>query len=145
MLKHLENANALKRFGLAAILLRLITIAMHLLVICKVLPYTWVSGGQIADYNTAVTTAGASIVILLTSIAIYAVASEFFNFLLSRWMQISLLVILILNIPFDLMGVILQFLGTNFEQHVTSILATILLIADGGVAILYHKKLNNGR
>jgi len=71
MIKYLKNANALKRFGLAAILLRLITIAMHLLVICKVLPYTWVSGGQITDYNTAAMTAGASIVILLTSIAIH--------------------------------------------------------------------------
>jgi len=145
MIKRLDKSKALKRFGLAAILLRMITIVMHLMVISKVLPYTWVSGGQINDYNTAVETAGASIVILLTSIAIYTVTCGFFNIKLVRWMRIALIVLFILQVPFDLMGVILQFLGTDFERHVTSMLAILMLLADSGVAVLYYKKLYDGR
>ena len=102
----------LKYSGISAIVMRLITMFMHILIIVRVLPYQWVSGGMILEYQPAAAMAMISFCILLVSVLFYV---------------------------FDLLGVGMQFMGTDFERHYASIVALFTLVADCSVCLGFKR------
>jgi hypothetical protein len=92
-------------------------IAVHLLVIIKVIPYTWVNGGVSESYENQLTQS-------VTSIVIIAILFGFTRRIASRdavpkrWQYGALYVI----VAFWLIGFIMQILGTSFERYIMSVI-----------------------
>jgi hypothetical protein len=107
------------------------SIAVHLLVICKVIPYTWVNGGMSKSYSSQFNQSVASMLILclLWYLSMKIVAKVG---LLSVRLSIVLYVLtLLLTISF-----IMQLIGTTFERYV---LGPIVLAGLATHVILWRK------
>ncbi len=92
-----------------------LSISIHLLVLIKVIPYDWVSGGQSESYQVQAVQSGISIIVLLClallcrKIAATKPASV-------KWQVITLYALTV----FWSIGLLMQLLGTNFERYAMS-------------------------
>ena len=115
----------LKKTGFVNVSVCFVNIIVHVLVILKILPYQWVNGGRIESYEMACQISVASIVVMIVCIFITLIACKIIPLKLNRFWGIALSVLLIAMLPFSLLGVIQQFLGTLFEKCVMSAVAAI--------------------
>ena len=128
------RSTSLKKAGYISIAVGMINIVLHILVITAVLPYQWVNGGRTASYTDAVSISSSSIVITVISMFITLLAAQIIPVHFNRFFGIALSVFLIATLPFDVIGIIQQFLGTPFEKCFTSILTIVVFLADTRVA-----------
>lgn len=110
-------------------------VAIHILVLLRVLPYAWINGGRSVSYQAAFQTSLSSIIIILIGIPIILIASRIIPLRLNRFWTIILIIWLFLGIPLDAVGIIQQFLGTMFEKSCMSIITIIGFIMDFRIAV----------
>jgi hypothetical protein len=123
---------SLKTAGIISVVIALITIAIHTLVILKVMSFAWINGGRSETFEIAKQTSTISIMILIVIIFISLWACEIIHF--TRFKKL-LSAILWIYFAYACIGIILQFLGTPFERFFTSILCIINAIAAFRLAI----------
>ncbi|AHF08422.1 hypothetical protein DESME_02330 [Desulfitobacterium metallireducens DSM 15288] len=68
--KHHDKKMNLKIAGIISVMVALITIAIHTLVILKIMPFSWINGGRSETFEIAKQTSTISIIILIFSIII---------------------------------------------------------------------------
>ena len=107
-------------------------------VLTELLPYTWVNGGRTEDFATACQISFSSIVITLINMVICAIASQIIPVKFNRFWGITLSAFLIVTLPFDIIGIIQQFLGTAFEKCFTSIITILVFLVD--IRIAFEKR-----
>ena len=122
----------LKTAGIISVAVAIIAIMIHTLVILKVMPFAWVSGGRSETFEVAKQTSTVSIIILAVSIFISLWACEIIHL---KGFKRFLSVILWISFAYDCIGIILQFLGTPFEKLFTSVLCIINAIVAYRLAI----------
>jgi len=122
----------LRTAGLISVVISLITIAIHTLVIFKVMPFTWINGGRSETFEIAKQTSTISIIILIVGIFISFWACGIIHF---KKFKKLLTAILWISFAYACIGIILQLIGTPFERFFTSILCIINAIATFRLAI----------
>lgn len=125
----------LKKAGYISAAMGVIAIAVHLLVIFHVLPYTWINGGRSVSYQAAFQTSFSSIFIILFSILITLIASRIIPLRLNKFWTIVLIIWLWIGIPLDIIGIAQQFLGTIFEKCCMSIVTIITFMTEFRIAV----------
>lgn len=123
---------SLKTAGSTCILISILTIIFHLLVIFKIMPFTWINGGMSETFEIALKTSFIGIVILLLWIPIYVVAGGWISLKKFKWLLTTLLWVIFV---FSSVSIVLQFLGTPFEKMCTSFLSIINAIMTFRLAI----------
>lgn len=136
-MKFLESVRkiSLRKAGIINLSIGLINILIHISVILKIIPFTWVNGGRTESYEAACSIAVSSIVIMLITLILTFIASDIVPIKFNRFCGILLSVILIALLPFSFMGIVQQFLGTMFEKCFCSILTIISFLAAFRIAI----------
>ena len=124
----------LKKAGYGACIIGLFNIMVHMLVIFQIIPYTWVNGGRTASQVAAQEISVSSIIMTVINILIALVATQIIPIKLNRIAGITLSAFLILTLPFSLIGIIQQFLGTMFEKIVMSVVTIIGFCFDTRIA-----------
>lgn len=90
-------------------------IVVHALVICKVIPFTWVNGGMSPSYEVQALQSGVSIVALgVLGLIVWGISKRK---QLRTWQKILLYVL----VAFWSLGFVMQLLGTPFERYVMSV------------------------
>lgn len=107
---------------------------IHLCIIAKIIPYTWVNGGRTVSYIAARGVSFSSIILTLINILIALIASGIIPVKFNRFWGIALSVFLIATLPFSFIGIIQQFLGTAFEKSVMGLVTIIGFCADTRIA-----------
>lgn len=124
-MKQLLTWDAMKA-GKINVAVKGIVILVHLLVILRIIPFSWISGGMIEDFNSAASVAFSSIVLLATMGAItYIIANEKSKGKGKMWMQFAVLGMMGIMI----LSFLLQLLGTPFEKAVMSIVCLVDIYA----------------
>jgi fumarate reductase subunit D len=113
-------------------MIAIVTIAVHLLVIQQIMPFTWINGGRSASFEIARQTSLISIVVLLIIIFISLWASQIIH--ISKFKNL-LKVILWILFGYACLSIVMQFLGTTFEKCFTSILCILNAIVTFRLAI----------
>lgn len=112
----------LKAASIICIAISILTIILHLLVIFKIIPFTWVNGGMSETFEIAFKTSFIGIVILLLGIPIYVVAGGWISFKKFKWLLTFLLWAIFV---FSCVSIVMQLFGTPFEKMFTSLLCLI--------------------
>jgi hypothetical protein len=125
----------LKQAGLIYITMSIITVIVHLLVIFRLMPYTWINGGRSATYEIARQTSINSIPYFIIVIAIALLVCGIIRV---RWNSVVKKIISILlwiMVAYTCLGLIFQLLGTPFEKTVMSVVCVISIIMEIRLAI----------
>lgn len=125
----------LKCAGLCSAGVSLIGIMVHLLMIGHIIPYSWLNGGRSTSYDAAVSTSMTSSVILGMKMIIALIGSRLIPIKLRPFWGAVLTIVLVGMLPFGLLGVIQQFLGTKFEKGLMSGVTIVGLLADIRIAM----------
>lgn len=131
----------IKKAGYISLSLGILNIIIHILILSKIMPYTWVNGGRSLSYKAACQTSFNSIIIILLNIPITLIASKIIPIKLNKFWTIVLIVWLWIGIPLDFFGILEQFLGTIFEKSCMSIVTIIAFMVDFRIAV--EKRMNN--
>ena len=134
MIKKLD----LKMAGIISIAIAVLTIAVHLLVVFQVMPYTWINGGRSASYEIARQTSINSVIIFLFGMPITLIACRIIPVKLNKFWTVLLTVYLWINVLLTCIGVAEQLLGTIFEKCCMSIVVLVALIV--GLRIALEKR-----
>ena len=126
---------SLRKAGIINLSIGLINILIHVLVILKILPFTWVNGGRSENYEAACSLAVSSIAIMLITMLLTFISSDIVPIKFNRFFGILLSVILVILLPFSFMGIVLQFLGTMFEKSFCSILTIVSFLGAFRIAV----------
>lgn len=137
MLEWIRKFN-LRKAGYCSITVGVINVILHILVIVSVLPYTWVNGGRTESFSQAQSISANSIIMTIINILIAALASQIIPVKFNRFWGIAISVFLIVTLPFGVIGIAEQFLGTIFEKCFTSILTIVGFCSD--VRIAFEKR-----
>lgn len=137
MLNSIRKIN-LKKAGIGACIVGLINIAVHLLVIIQIIPYTWINGGGSESQIAAKELSKSSIIITLFNILIALIASQIIPVKLNKFFGKALSIFLIITLPLGFVGIIQQFLGTMFEKNIMSVITIIGFCCD--VRIAFEKR-----
>lgn len=105
-----------KTAGKGIIVLNIFTICVFLLVILKILPYEFISGGRLESYDAAVRTATTSIVMMIYGIPVIAAASGLIRVKAYKkfyigWLIFALILMAVLFFEASIMGVIVVSFG----------------------------------
>ncbi|PKK87730.1 MAG: hypothetical protein CVV64_21650, partial [Candidatus Wallbacteria bacterium HGW-Wallbacteria-1] len=105
-----------KSAGKGIIILNIFTICVFLLVIFKILPYEFISGGRLESYDAAVRTATTSIVMMIYGIPVIAAASGLIRVKAYKkfyigWLIFALILMAVLFFEASIMGVIVVSFG----------------------------------
>ena len=99
-------------------------IAVQLLVILKVIPYTWVNGGMSDSYEAqAVQSAISLVIIIALCIFVRSIVKQ--GTAIKKWKLIALYVITFLWV----LGLLMQIAGTEFERFVLSFMLLIGVVS----------------
>ena len=112
-----------------------ITILIHLGVIIKVIPYTWINGGRSESYEFAVKTSISGILLIIVLTTIILIASDIIKIELNDVALKILNLLIWLIVVLSSLSLTLQFLGTPFEILFVSIIALVLLIMSLRIAL----------
>lgn len=134
MIEKIRRFN-IQKAGYISILMGAFAVAIHILVLLRVLPYAWINGGRSVSYQAAFQTSLSSIIIILIGIPIILIASRIIPLRLNRFWTIILIIWLWISIPLDAVGIIQQFLGTMFEKSCMSIITIIGFMMDFRIAV----------
>lgn len=137
MLNSIRKIN-LKKAGIGACIIGLINIAVHLLVIIQIIPYTWINGGRTESPIAAKELSTSSTILTLFNILIALVASQIIPIKLSKFFGKALSIFLIITLPFSFVGIIQQLLGTIFEKTVMSVVTITGFCCD--IRIAFEKR-----
>ena len=118
----------LKQAGLIYILMNIITIMVHLMVILKLLPYTWINGGRSAAFEIARQTSIGSIPYFIIGIPIILIACGVIHIKRHNIFKKIFTVFLWLIAGYTCLGFIMQLLGTPFEKFFMSIVCAVSAI-----------------
>lgn len=124
----------LRKAGICSVGIGGVNIIVHILVIANVIPYLWVNGGRTESFAAAKQISISSIVMTIINILIALIASQIIHIKFNKFWGIVLSVFLIITLPFTLVGVVQQFLGTTFEKCVMGIVTIIGFCADTRIA-----------
>lgn len=102
--------------GKGIITLNIFTIFVFLLIILEIMPYQFISGGQLESFEEAVQTASISIVIMIYGIPLIAAASGLirvknYKKLFKGWLIFALVLIVVLFFEASIIGVIVVCFG----------------------------------
>lgn len=134
MLDKIRKIN-IKKAGVCSVIIGIINIIVNVLVITKAMSYTWINGGRSVSFEAARQTSLSNIYIMLINIVIVLIASRIIPIKINKFWSIVLTVFLLVTLPFGLVDIILQFLGTIFEKCIMSIVAIIGFLADTRIAV----------
>lgn len=110
-----------------------LSVATHVLVIGKIIPYTWVSGGMSKTYQDQAAQSAASIFLIsLMFVFIWSVSKPKTK---PTTLQIRILYVIT---GFWSLGLITQLLGTQFERYVLSIVILIGVVAHIRLIYSFH-------
>ena len=126
---------SLRKAGICRAAAGIANIIIHILVISKIIPYSWVNGGRTESFEAAQQISVISIGITVGSILLALIASQIIPAKFNKFWGIFLSVFLIVTLPLSLVGVVQQFLGTTFEKCVTWIIALVGFCADTRIAL----------
>lgn len=126
---------SLKKTGYISIILSVLNLFLHIAVLLQLLPYTWVNGGRTASFEAACQVSVASMVLTTMKVLFILFASQIIPVKINRFWGAAISFIMIIMLPFDIVGIIQQFLGTTFEKCVTSVITIAILITDFRIAI----------
>ena len=121
MLKKID----LKKAALINIFVIALAIIVHFLVIIQVIPYNWVSGGQLETYEMQKQVSIFSILILLVTVPINLWGGKI---ILKNKFYVLLKILLIILCAYFAIGFFMQILGTLFEKIAMSVLCLIHFI-----------------
>ena len=124
----------LKKAGICSAIIGGINIVLHILVILDILPYLWVNGGRTESLTQAREISTSSIIMTVINIMIALIASEVIPVKFNKFWGIAVSVFLIITLPFGIVGIVQQFLGTPFEKCVTSLITIIGFCSDTRIA-----------
>lgn len=128
----------LKQAGLVYITMSIITVIVHLLLIFRIMPYTWINGGRSATYEIARQTSIKSIPYFFIVIALVLLACGIIRV---RWNSVVKKIISILlwiMVAYTCVGLIMQLLGTPFEKTVMSVVCAISIVM--GIRLAIEKR-----
>ena len=128
----------LRKAGLISITMNMITIIVHLLVIFRLMPYTWINGGRSATYEIARQTSIKSIPFFILAIFIALLASGIISVKWNSVVKRGFSILLWLLVAYTCMGLIMQLLGTPFEKIVMSLVCVVTIIA--GIRLAIEKR-----
>lgn len=134
MIEKIRKFN-IQKAGYIAIISGIFAISVHVLVMSHVLPYTWVNGGRSVSYQAAFQTSLSSIIAIFINILILLIASKIIPLKLNKFWTMLLIIWLWIGIPFDMIGIIQQFLGTIFEKSCMSIVTILGCMMDFRIAL----------
>lgn len=134
MLDKIRKIN-IKKAGVCSVIIGILNIIVNVLVITKAMPYTWINGGRSVSFDAARQTSLSNIYIMLINIVIVLIASRIIPIKINKFWSIVLTVFLLVTLPFGLVDIILQFLGTIFEKCIMSIVAIIGFLTDIRIAV----------
>lgn len=134
MIEKIRKFN-IQKAGFISITMGVFAIAVHVLVLTHILPYTWINGGRSASFQAAFQTSLSSIVMILIGIPITLIASRIIPLRLNKFWTILLIIWLWVGIPLDLAGIVQQFLGTVFEKLCMSVVTIIGFAMDFRIAV----------
>ena len=112
-----------------------LTILIHLGVITKLIPYTWINGGRSESYEFAVKTSISGILLIIVLTTIILIASDIIKIELNDVALKILNLLIWLIVVLSSLSLTLQFLGTPFEILFVSIIALVLLIMSLRIAL----------
>lgn len=124
----------LRKAGICSVGIGGVNILVHILVIANIIPYLWVNGGRTESFAAAKQISISSIVMTIVNILIALIASQIIHIKFNKFWGIVLSAFLIITLPFTLVGVVQQFLGTTFEKCVMGIVTIIGFCADTRIA-----------
>lgn len=137
MLNRIRKIN-LQKAGIGACIVGLINIAIHILVINQLIPYTWVNGGRTESIIVARELSISSIIMTIFNILIALIASQIIPIKLNYFFGKALSIFLIITLPFSFLGIVQQFLGTTFEKIIMSVVTIMGFCCD--VRIAFEKR-----
>ena len=113
------------------------SVAIHVLVISKIIPYTWVNGGMSKSYEVQAQQSAISMLIIgMLFLYVWVISTP--QKQKYPWQTRSLYVVAALLA----IGFILQLLGTPFERYVMSIILAIGITSHLRLAAAAHQKLD---
>jgi len=118
----------LRQAGVIYISMSIIMIIIDLLIIFRIMPYTWINGGRNATYEIAWHGSINGILYFVIGIPIILIASGIISVKWNNVIKKGFLIFLWIIIIYTCLGVIMQFFGTPFEKIVTSIICAVNLI-----------------
>lgn len=125
----------IKKAGVCSAAIGVINIIIHILIITQILPYTWANGGRSVSFELARQTSLSSIYMTIFNIIIALIASKIIPIRMNKFWSKFLTVFLVATLPFGLLGIAQQFLGTMFEKCFMSIVAIIGFLSDTRIAV----------
>lgn len=127
MLELIQSIN-IKIAGYLAIFMVVITMISHALVILKVIPYTWINGGRSTSYEDQKKQSMVGMIVLIITIPFLLISSSIITINMNNIWCIIISAVLWILVLMLIISIIMQFLGTNFERYVMSIVAFTLLV-----------------
>lgn len=110
-----------------------LSIAVHLLIIIKLIPFDWVNGGRSETYRDQALQSVASIVVIgILAALVWRVEKTMTQE--RAWKTIALLVVTALWV----IGFVMQLFGTTFERFVVSILLVLGVVAHVRLLRMYR-------
>lgn len=109
----IENVGVLT---VLAMIYYFLVILIHVLILTKIISFTWVNGGRSATYETQARLSVSSMAIAAIGIVIISVTPSLVDFMMG-W--IGVIIFGALSI-FWLLGYVMQLLGTRFERYLLS-------------------------
>lgn len=125
----------LQKAGICSVIIGVIGIFVHILLICQIIPYTWLNGGRSLSFDAAKSTSSSSIIIIAVDILITLAASQLIPVRFSRFFGKVLTVFLVVMLPLSFMGIILQLFGSPFEKCIMSLVTLVGFCADVRIAV----------
>jgi hypothetical protein len=115
----------LKPAAYIIIAINLLVIAGHILIILRVIPFNWVSGGLISSYEIQKQISVTSIIILLSTVPVTLWGAKI---IFKNKLTVLLKILLCILCAYFFVGFFMQILGTLFERCVTSIFCIVSAI-----------------
>ncbi len=128
----------LRQAGLISITTCIAAVTVHILVIFRLIPYTWINGGRSATYEIASQTSIGSIPYFIIVMFIALLASGIINVRWNRVFKNSFSILLWLLVAYNCLALIMQLLGTPFEKIVMSLVCVFSIIA--GIRLAIEKR-----
>lgn len=134
MLEKLRKVK-LQLAGMVYIGMILIGMLVHALVITESMPYDWINGGRIADYDVAYQISIVAIITLSFSVIITLFASRIIPIIFSGFWNVLIKIYIWIQTVYMGISIVLQLLGTPFERYFLSIVVLIAFVASLRIAI----------
>jgi hypothetical protein len=128
----------LKQAGLIYILMNIFTMIVHLLVIFRFMPFTWINGGRVTTYEITRQASIISIIYFIIDIPIILVACGIIHIKWNSVLKKIFSILLWTIVAYTSLGLIMQLLGTTFEKAIMSVVCAVSIIM--GIRLAIEKR-----